>query len=329
MPVIGMVIILCLAAGCTTLTSVKTGDFGSGNSENNGGSGGSAGKTSSSVGESGTETWQATVSLAETRHVSKSQTRVSDPASGEQDVLQSSMGFQGTFPVTVHHEKSYEGKDIYYPELSPEDGYPVSGSYQSSEQIDSYGQDTGVHPMAHERLTEERTGTIGKTDFDFRIEGNDGFIQLDNSYPQTISQTYVYSEPEYNGKDSSVQNGGVWYQCNSDPKESDEFSGGTRDFRRDGARYVFTCKVTKNTEFRSSGDIHYDPSSVETTDVTMKVTLDPDYVKGSPTKVVTQKPTTKETIELATLVPLSTTPEPLAPLVTDTPEPLASLVPKK
>lgn len=313
-PVICMVIILCLAAGCTTFTSVKTGDFGSGDNGNAVGSGESAGSTSHSVGDSGTETWQATVSLAETRHVSKSKTRVSDPASGEQDVLQSSLGFQGTFPVTVHHEKSYEGKDIYYPELSPDGGYPVSGSFESHEQVDSYGQETGVHPMAHEKLTEERTGTIGKTDFDFRIEGNDGFIQFDNSYPQTISQTYVYSEPEYNGKDSSVQDGGVWYQCNSDPADSDEFSGGTRDFHRDGARYVFSCKVTTNTEFRSSGDINYDPKSFETKDVTMKVVLDPDYVKGSPTKVVTQRPTTKETFELATLVPLGT-PEPLASLV--------------
>jgi hypothetical protein len=324
-----MVVLLCLATGCTTLTSVKTGDFGSGNSGNNGGSGDSAGRTSSSVGDSGTETWQATVSLTETRHLSKSKTRASDPASGEQDVLESSLGFQGTFPVTVHHEKSYEGKDIYYPELSPEGGYPASGSFQSSEQIDSYGQETGVHPMAHEKLTEQRTGTIGKTDFDFRIEGTDGFIQLDNSYPQTISQTYVYSEPEYNGKDSSVQDGGVFYQCNSDPAESDEFSGGTRDFRRDGGQYVFTCKVTLNTEFKSSGDIVYDPKSFDTKDVTMKVVLDPDYVKGTPTKIITQKPTTKETVELATLVPLSTTPEPLAPLVTETPEPLATLVPKK
>jgi hypothetical protein len=304
MPVIGMVILLCLAAGCTTLTSIKKGDFGSGNSGNNGGSGGSAGTTSMSVGDSGTETWQATVSLAETRHVSKSWTRASDPGSGERDVLESSLGFQGTFPVTVHHEKSYEGKDIYYPELSPEGGYPVSGSFQSSEQVDSYGQETGVHPMAHEKLTEQRSAAIGKTDFDFRIEGNDGFIQLDNSYPQTISQTYVYSEPEYNGKDSSVQDGGVWYQCHSDPKESDTFSGGTREFRRDGARYVFTCKVTKNTEFKSSGDTNYDPKSFESKDVTMKVILDPDYVKGSPTKVVTQKPTTRETFELATLVPV-------------------------
>ncbi len=329
LPVIGIVILLCLAAGCAALTSVKTGDSGSGGTGNDGGSGGSAGTTSSSVGNSGTETWQATVSLTETGHISKSMTRVSDPKSGEQEVLTSSLGFQGTFPVTVLHEKSYEGKDIYYPELSPEGGYPVSGSFESHDQVDSYGQDTGVHPMAHEKLTEERTGTIGKTDFDFRIEGSDGFIQLDNSYPQTISQTYVYSEPEYNGKDSSVQDGGVWYQCNSDASNSDEFTGGSRDFHRDGARYLFTCKVTTNTEFKSSGDINYDPKSVETKDVTMKVVLDPDYVKGSPTPVVTLKLTPKETIELATLVPLATTPEPLAPLVTDTPEPLASLVPKK
>ena len=184
--------------------------------------------------------------------------------------------------------------------------------------------------MAHEKLTEERTGAIGKTDFDFRIEGNDGFIQLDNSYPQTISQTYVYSEPEYNGKDSSVQDGGVFYQCNSDASSADEFSGGSRDFRRDGAQYVFSCKVTTKTEFKSSGDINYDPKSVDTKDATMKVVLDPDYVRGTPTKVVTQKPTTRETFELATLVPLGT-PEPLAPLVPlgDPLEPLAPLVPVK
>lgn len=296
-----------------TLTSVKTGDFGSEGPGNGGGPGGSAGTTSSSVGDSGTETWQATVSLSETRHISKSKTRVSDPKSGEKEVLTSSLGFQGTFPVTVHHEKSYEDKDIDYPELSPDGGYPVSGSFESHDQVDSYGQETGVHPMEHEKMTEERTATIGKTDFDFRIEGNDGFIQLDNSYPQTISQTYVYSEPEHNGKDSSVQDGGVWYQCHSDASNADEFSGGSRDFRRDGSRYVFTCKVTTNTEFKSSGDIHYDPSSIETKDVTMKVVLDPDYVKGLPTKIVTPRATQ----------------DPLAPLVTDTPEPLASLVPKK
>jgi hypothetical protein len=310
----------------------SSGGGGSGSgSGNGGGSGGSSGGVSHSYGDSGTETWQATVSASETDQSTVALSDTSDPTSTKKEISTSTLKFYGTFPVTVTHFSS-NGEDIYTPQNTND--FPVTGSYESHDHVDNTNQFTGVHPMAFEHSDENRQGSISTTNIDFNIDGNIGFFQLDNSFPVSDTSKDVFSESKYNSEESGSSTMSSWFQCDSDPTDTTgTFASGTQDFHRDGSRYVWKCYVTLKQPDTGDGDpTHsYDPSSLTTRDLTMDVVLDPDHVQV-PTPDITLAPLVSPTRTTVpepseSLAPLGTPDITLAPL--GTPDiTLATLVPK-
>ncbi len=320
-----ILVILIVVAGCSMATSPSPGKNGN---DNGGSGGGNKGGSSQSVGDTGTETWQATFSVTENDHTTMSKTLRTEKGTQKEEAT-SSMEFHGSFPVVMAHEKESYG-DHYYLASSPDNGYPASGSYESHDHIDSTGAETGCHPMAFENFDEQRTGSIAKTNFDFAVEGPTQYVQVDNSFPTTIQTKEVHSDAKGcpNSEETTTQDSVTWYQCHSDtPNPDDTFAEGTHDFHREGSRYVILCHATITTPFKSDSDARYDSGSAETRDITLKVTMDPDYVQGTPTPTPSPTPKIPEpTVSLAplnptvSLAPLVTSGEPsLAPLVTPTP----------
>jgi hypothetical protein len=295
-----ILVILVMAAGCNMAASPPPGN------DNGGSGGGENGGSSHSVGDTGTETWQATFSVTENDHTTMALTRVGDTASTQKEEATSTLEFHGTFPVVMAHERTSEGDHYYIPDR-PDKGYPASGSFESHDHVASTGQETGCHPMAFETFDQEQLGSISLTNFDFAVEGPKEFVQVDNSFPTTIETKDVFSDPKDcpNSEETTTQNGGTWYQCHSDtPNPDDTFPGGTHDFHREGSRYVILCHAMINTPYNDDAEYHYDPSSMKTEDITLKITMDPDYVQGTATPTSSPTPTIPEpTLSLAPLEP--------------------------
>ena len=308
------------------------GGSGGGSSGDMGGSGGGYGSSSQSTG-AGTETWQATISYTEADQTSVAIVDKDDSKSTKKEVSTSGLEFHGTFPVTVEHLQDSYGENKY----DIRGNYPVSGSYKSQDHVEAHGSLSEMtsavwDPVPFRTFDEEDHGAITNTNLVVDIDLSSGkkVIQLDNSFDKDYTQKQVTSQPDYNYEESSSHSDGVWEQCHSDAGEGDTFTGGTHDFHMDGARYVIQCSATKSQTYTddttgSYANQHYDPSSLTTKDITIKVTLDPEYVQGSPTASPT--PTTPEPTEslapllqpTVSLEPLVSPQVPLAPLVTNNP----------
>ena len=315
-------------AGCTTQNpgsnSAGSGGPGTGGAGSGvGGSSGGFGPVSKSVG-TGPETWQATVSLSRTDQVSSAMSRQDDPQSTKKESSSSTWEFHGSFPVTVEHSiSSADGKTDIYQTGEPDRNYPVAGSYQSHDHVESHGTLTDMATSGEwpsETLDAVGQGSFSTMHFVFIFDGSapTRLIQFDNTFATQTSMKTVATQKDYNAESTGSGTGSIWEQCDPDVQSSaDTFYGGTRDFRRDGARYVMTCHVTKHESFANFQDMLYDPSSLSTSDITMKVTLDSEYAQGSPTPDTTLVPLDTPT-PYATLAPLDNPPpdNTLAPLVT-------------
>jgi hypothetical protein len=307
-----MLVILVMAAGCSMASSPPPGKDGGGS----GGGSGAYGPSSQSVGN-GDETWQASISYTETDHISKAMKDTLDTSGSGKETESSTLEMHGTFPVTVHHSQDDSGINQYIIDGK----YPVSGTYERDDHKETYGSMTDVtsnQDASFEIFDMEEQGAIADThlfaEFDLPSKK---MVQLDNSFDTTLQEKQVAQDKDYNYEKTSTGTGGVWTQCHSESGPSDDYSGGTHDFHMDGTRYVIVCHATTSRPYTddttgSYSNIHYDPSSAETKEMTLKVTLDPEYVQGQPTPVPTSTP--EPTISLA---PLKTTVS-LAPLVSPT-----------
>jgi len=342
-----ILVILVMAAGCSMASSPNGGNTSGGNgqgatgggnggggssgsSAGGGGSDGGYGPQSQSVG-SGTETWQATVSFTENDQTSTAMVDKNDPTSTETEVSSANTELHGFFPVTVQHEKDEYGINKY--EISGH--YPVVGTFDSTRHVESHGSLTDMgysNPPPSQTFDEQDHGKILDTDFVVTIDVSSGItrVQLDNSFDTDSHQKQVASQKDYNYEKSSSQPGSIWEQCHSDvPNSDDTFPGGTHNFHRDGAKYVIYChaKTSRTYPDDTTGSYasrHYDPDSLSTKDITLDVTLDPEYVQGTPQASPTStKP--EPTVELAplepkvSLEPLVSPKVPLAPLVPNNP----------
>jgi hypothetical protein len=188
-----------------------------------------------------------------------------------------------------------------------------------------------VHPMTFSTNTEEEQGSISKAkEFDFSIEGTDGFVEVDADFPTTGTSKETFSDPKVPPYEAPVtDNRDSGNRCGTSGDFAD-FDGGSHDLTRDGARYIFQCHVTHAHPYPDSGDDHYEPNSANTYDTTLKVTLDPEYVQGPTPSTTTVEPTVslaplEPTVSLApleptvSLEPLVSPQVPLAPLVTNNP----------
>ena len=302
-----MVIMLCLAAGCTysysgeknfgTAASAGNsgagnggsggGSSGSGNTNSGGGSGGDGGSSSSSGGNSGastgsddpeTSTWQATVSGTESERTVSAYVDKGDPKSSKSEETTSLLRFQGSFPVVVEHEKDYTGKDIYRRKFV--DGgaeYPVSGSYTEQSRSFATGGHAGCHPMDSYTFDYDEQATIDKTSFDFGFYPDGQMVQLDGSFAGTTHSKGVSSDGECDHEETEADTGGWWLQCHSADEDvkGTEFERGQRDFRMDGTSYVISCHATIVREMKDDDSVIYTSPSSTTREVTMKVVLDP------------------------------------------------------
>jgi len=234
---------------------------------------------SGSSGE-GVETWLATISVNEDDQIVTAMSEKTDPTSTENEKSHATIQFQGSFPIKVQHTKdSATGGDVYQLVYSGEDyPYPVTGSYQSIDHIDYTNGETGVHRMAFQHQEIDKQGSISTTNFDMGFYSDYQMVQVDTSFPITSKNTEVFSEPEYNLQETTADTYSPWYQCHSTTSDTDDFTSGTHDFHRDGAKYVINCQATIVQKYTDDEDNHYDPSSQSTRDITLKVTLDPSYV---------------------------------------------------
>lgn len=281
------VILLCCAAGCLSFsgTSEKSWSAGAGSAAGSSAGGGSGGESSGSGssssladGETGTGTWQATVSGTETERSVSTFVDKYDPKSSKNVETTSTLRFSGSFPVMVEYEKDYQGKDIYRKRFT-EGGseYPVSGSYTEHSTSFATGGYAGCHPMDSYTFDYEKQATISTTGFDFGFYPDGKMVQLDGSYTGTVHSKSVSSDGECDHEETEDDSGGFWFQCHEEDEDAKgtEFEKGTRDFRMDGTSYVITCHATITREMKDDDSRHYTSPSSTTRDITMKVILDP------------------------------------------------------
>jgi len=317
-----LVSILCAAAGCTAFMPGTPGDAKAGTGRNTAdfqkqpGSG--FGPVSKSAGTSGTETWQVTLTGSESWDSKTT-------SEGTTTVSSLSENLQGNFPVTVAHSLQENGDD--YQSATVDEMYPVSGTARKTDHI------TDTLGMKEDR---EAGGSFQATDFSFDF-GPDGtwWVDMHSTAPTTGSDK-LFEPKGYRGEDYPgfsdttpvSEDETVEFACSSDGSGSDTFPGGNRDFHRDGAAYSISCQGPLD-----------DATLGQTGQISLKLTLDPEYVGGPVTPQATETlpslvPQTPETLPslvpspadtLPSLVPSPT--ETLPSLVPQTPETLPPLVP--
>lgn len=292
-PVICIVIFLFLLMGCTAVNP----DGNNNNLSNYSGNPGTVGETPTPPGTfgetptipggdtsnggsgSGTQTWLAKVSVSYNDNDNYEYSLKSDPTSTMKHRFMIADSYKGSFPVVVTHETTTDGQDKFDSQLSPEGGYSVDGQYEKELHDYMTNQEALAHPMAYSTDDTIEQGTIAKTDFQLEIIGTKGYVSLDDSGTQiTGRDKETFSDPEVPPSDDPVsETGGSFLRCNNFG-DDDEFTGGSHDFHRDGATYVFQCQATQVKPYTDDEDDHYTGGSADTVDVTLNVVLDPNYV---------------------------------------------------
>ena len=294
-----MLLIVCtgllFSAGCTGVIPGQAGNISPGNNQNGGNSaGGSQGgysPVSKSIDTEGTETWQVTFSGTDTWSASSATAATSDSLASKSESSHM-CNLQGSFPVTVHREILSTGVHYDLANGAPT-SYPASGSCTES----SHGEESGGSGIA-DSYDKTEQASLSTAEFNFDIHPDGWGVQLSSDSKSTGEEKdykaagYTGNNQPYYGVEPISDMMGPDFDCNS----VDSFWGGKPEFHRDGSAYVIDCKGTNNVE-----------SEGQTGVVTLHMTLDPDYVQGSPTKT---KPTPEETLvplvpsEENTLVPL-------------------------
>ena len=261
-----LIVLVCMAVLCPGVIAGNTQN--GGNSA--GGSQGGYGPVSKSFGTEGTETWQVTFSGTDTYTATTSAAATSDDLA-ENSESSRVCNLQGSFPITVHHWTSSDGDNYGLANDGPA-SYPVSGSCTESFHIEKSGG-SGIAQSTDMAVQ----ASFSTAHFNFNFHPNGWGVQLSSDSIAT-GQEKTYTASGYTGNDQpfsavepASQDAGTDFSCNS----GDSFWGGKPEFHREGAAYVIDCKGTNNVE-----------SEGQTGVVTLHITLDPDYVQGSPTKTI-------------------------------------------
>ena len=253
-----LIVLVCIAMGCTGVIPGKAGNISPGNNQNGGnsagGSQGGYGPVSKSVGTEGTETWQVTFSGTETVTATTSTTATSDDLASKSEYSRT-CNLQSSFPITVHHETLSTG-DHYSLANGAPTNYPASGSCTELSHIED---------SAH---SDDRTAqaSFSTAHFNFDIHPDGWGVQVSSDSKATGQEKITTAS----GSNVEPVGGtlGPDFSCNS----VDSFWGGKPEFYRGGSAYIIDCKGTNNVE-----------SEGQTGVITLHMTLDPDYVQGTPT----------------------------------------------
>jgi len=203
------------------------------------------GPVSRSVGASGTETWQVTVSGTDSGSANYRSAKEEDTSSWNEEI-------RASFPITVHYEKLDDGDHYGF---QPVQNIPVSGSYSK---IRHYSAGSSTDDTREE-------GSFSTAVFEGGIYPHDQGASI-QAYGEVGGEEKIHQDnPNYDEtKPVSGKIRGGSYRCYNDG------TGGSFDFHRDGAVYVLDCTLQKS-----------DPTWTETRHV--RIVMDPEYVQGTPT----------------------------------------------